>query len=31
MLLGIKKEELTAIALAAANIWEDKTFFRAWT
>jgi aryl-alcohol dehydrogenase-like predicted oxidoreductase len=27
----LKKEELTAIALAAANIWEDSTFFRTWT
>ncbi|MEH1765255.1 hypothetical protein [Nostoc sp.] len=27
----LKKEELTAIALAAANIWEDSIFFRAWT
>ncbi|MEH1865106.1 MAG: aldo/keto reductase [Nostoc sp.] len=27
----LKKEELTAIALAAANVWEDSTFFRTWT
>ncbi|MBE8989144.1 aldo/keto reductase [Nostoc sp. LEGE 12450] len=29
--MPLKKEELTAIALAAANIWEDSTFFRTWT
>jgi aryl-alcohol dehydrogenase-like predicted oxidoreductase len=27
----LKKEELTAIAQRTANIWEDSTFFRAWT
>ncbi|AVH71060.1 aldo/keto reductase [Nostoc sp. 'Lobaria pulmonaria (5183) cyanobiont'] len=27
----LKEQELTAIALAAANVWEDSTFFRAWT
>ncbi|MHC5725797.1 MAG: aldo/keto reductase, partial [Nostoc sp.] len=27
----LKKEELTAIAGRTANIWEDSTFFRAWT
>ncbi|MEH1839421.1 MAG: aldo/keto reductase [Nostoc sp.] len=27
----LKKEELTAIVQRTANIWEDSTFFRAWT
>ncbi|MEH1950197.1 MAG: aldo/keto reductase [Nostoc sp.] len=27
----LKKEELTAIAERAGNVWEDSTFFRAWT
>ncbi|MBN3876946.1 MULTISPECIES: aldo/keto reductase [unclassified Nostoc] len=27
----LKKEELSAIAQRAANVWEDSTFFRAWT
>ncbi len=27
----LQEQELTAIALAAANIWEDSTFFRSWT
>ncbi|MDF5736261.1 MULTISPECIES: aldo/keto reductase [unclassified Nostoc] len=27
----LKKKELTAIAGRTANIWEDSTFFRAWT
>ncbi|MEH2044796.1 aldo/keto reductase [Nostoc sp.] len=27
----LKEQELTAIAQRTANIWEDSTFFRAWT
>ncbi|MFN6517409.1 MAG: aldo/keto reductase [Nostoc sp. CreGUA01] len=27
----LKEQELTAIALQTASIWEDSTFFRAWT
>ncbi|MBE8965869.1 aldo/keto reductase [Nostocales cyanobacterium LEGE 12452] len=27
----LKEPELTAIAQRAANVWEDSTFFRAWT
>jgi aryl-alcohol dehydrogenase-like predicted oxidoreductase len=27
----LKEHELTAIAQQTANIWEDSTFFRAWT